>query len=111
MAYEMVTDMRHTPLLNDAKDIMTWANMGPGAQRGLRRLGYPATNQKQGNESMRALLDNWTEKLWAKIPEPYTAADYPLLEMRDIEHSLCETDKYLRTKNGEGFPRGKFPGR
>jgi hypothetical protein len=28
--------------------------------------------------------------------------------MRDIEHSLCETDKYLRVKNGEGRPRAKY---
>jgi len=29
--------------------------------------------------------------------------------MRDIEHSLCEFDKYERVRNGEGVPRGKYP--
>ena len=38
MAYEVVTDLRHTYLLRDANDIMTWANAGPGAMRGLNRL-------------------------------------------------------------------------
>jgi hypothetical protein len=35
---------------------------------------------------------------------------FPALEMRDIEHSLCEVDKYLRTRNDEGRPRGGFKG-
>lgn len=111
MAYEMVSDMRHTRLLENATDIMTWANPGPGAKRGLQRLGMPCKNDKEAIESMQMLLDNWTEKLWAQIPEPFTASDYPLLEMRDIEHSLCEFDKYSRVKFDEGRPRSTYPGR
>jgi hypothetical protein len=38
MAYEVVTDLRHTRYLRNATDIMTWANAGPGAKRGLNRL-------------------------------------------------------------------------
>ena len=30
------------------------------------------------------------------------------LEMRDIEHCLCEFDKYERTRLGEGRPRAKY---
>ncbi|CAB4189835.1 hypothetical protein UFOVP1196_15 [uncultured Caudovirales phage] len=105
MAYEMVTDMRHTELLGDASDIMTWANPGPGAMRGLQRLQMPPTV-----DSMRLLLANGEEKLWAQIPEPFLSAEYPLLEMRDIEHSLCEFDKWCRVKFGEGKPRGRYNG-
>lgn len=36
--------------------------------------------------------------------------DFPALEMRGIEHSLCEADKYLRVLNGEGKPRARFNG-
>ena len=32
----------------------------------------------------------------------------PVLEMREIEHSLCEFDKYQRVKNGEGKPRSIY---
>jgi hypothetical protein len=28
--------------------------------------------------------------------------------MREIEHSLCEFDKYMRVKRGEGRPRSKY---
>ena len=38
MAYEMVTDLRWTALLDRAPDVDTWANVGPGARRGLARL-------------------------------------------------------------------------
>jgi len=107
MAYEMVTDMRHTRLLEDATDIMTWANMGPGAKRGLTRLGLPARNQDEGCESMRGLLSRANTQL----PVNHPAADWPTPEMRDIEHSLCEFDKYCRVKFGEGKPRSMYPGR
>lgn len=100
MAYEMVTDMRWTPLLDDAHDINTWANAGPGALRGLERLQMPRKNQREANASMRELLEQSREAL----------TTLPALEMRDIEHSLCEFDKYMRIKSGEGKPRGRYPG-
>ncbi len=33
---------------------------------------------------------------------------YPRLELRDIEHSLCEFDKYERVRLGEGRPRSMY---
>ena len=97
IAYEIVTDLRHTPVLREAKDTMTWANLGPGAARGMARIKY---NHNKGIESMQQLL---TESK-ANLPE-----DFPALEMRDIEHSLCEFDKYCRAKFGEGKVRS-YPG-
>jgi hypothetical protein len=32
----------------------------------------------------------------------------PKLELREIEHSLCETDKWLRVKAGQGRLRSKY---
>ena len=42
MAYEVVTDLRHTKYLKNADDINTWANAGPGAVRGLNRISCVA---------------------------------------------------------------------
>ena len=98
MAYEIVTDLRHTPVLCNASDIMTWANLGPGALKGIKRIGYDA---RDGAASMRRLLEessNW-------LPE-----NFPPMEMRDIEHSLCEFDKYCREKFGERAKLRPFPG-
>ena len=101
MAYEMVTDFRHTKVLNNAFDILTWANAGPGALRGLKRLTLPCKNQTEAVQSMLTLLERsqWAKSSWV-----------PSMEMRDIEHSLCEFDKYCRIKFGEGKPRGRYLG-
>ena len=32
----------------------------------------------------------------------------PPLEMREVEHTLCEFDKYERVRNGEGKPRSIY---
>ena len=111
LAYEMVSDMRWTRVLEDAHDINTWANPGPGAMRGLRRLQMPAT-EKTGVQSMQALLaEQHLLRPGTKTPERYKADWTPVLEMRDVEHSLCEFDKYARVKFGEGRPRGRYAGK
>lgn len=103
MAYEVVTDLRHTRYLNKAPDINTWAVAGPGAIRGLNRLhGRPykkMMSQQQAGEEMRELL----ELSKANLPD-----FIPALELREIEHSLCETDKWLRVAAGQGRLRSKY---
>ena len=114
MAYEVVTDLRHTRYLKDALDIYTWANAGPGAIRGLNRLYgrnlEAKPHPRQTNEEMHTLmqdLNRYDEPGFnATFGEPngYT----PRFEMRDIEHTLCEHDKYQRVANGEGKMRSKY---
>ena len=125
-AYEIVTDLRHTSLLRDAPDIMTWANPGPGAHRGANRVfrGDKSARvpRQQVIDEMRVLL-SWSRdaKHW---PQADTAScgdgafedrqrctverDWPAWEMRDVEHTLCEFDKYERVRLGEGKPRGVY---
>lgn len=105
MAYEVVTDLRHTRYLCDAPDIMTWANAGPGALRGLNRLMGRDKNAPLSQERANTLMEELLVSLSERMPE-----GFPELEMRDIEHSLCETDKYLRVLYGEGRPRAKYNG-
>jgi hypothetical protein len=103
MAYEIVTDLRHTVALENAPDIMTWANPGPGAARGLNRImGRPVkltVPRDQKIDEMRGLLEISPKHLENHMDD---------LEMREIEHSLCEFDKYERVRNNEGRPRGTF---
>jgi hypothetical protein len=99
MSYEVVTDLRHTKWLEKSPDIMTWANPGPGAMRGLNRIFGRPLDSKQKKplfiQEMRDLL-----ALLSNDPLP--------LEMRDIEHCLCEFDKYERARLGQGRPRAKY---
>jgi len=104
VAYELATDMRHTTILHKAPDIMTWANPGPGARRGLNRIHdrplASKVSEEQMVQEMIVLLDHSMRKRKPHVPQ---------LEMRDIEHSLCEFDKYMRVFNEEGrTPRGIY---
>lgn len=90
MSYEVVTDLRHTDILKHATDIMTWANVGPGAARGLGYMGFTRSVR-----SLQVLLQQ-SEKYWL----------YPQkMEMRDIEHALCEYAKYRNALAGEKLKR------
>lgn len=107
-AYEIVTDLRHTALLRGSPDIMTWANAGPGAIRGLNRLhgrkvGLGAVSYVAVCE-MRELLD----MARGEFAHVWPTREGQPVEMRDIEHTLCEFDKYERTRLGEGKPRGIY---
>lgn len=121
MAYEVVTDLRHTRYLNEAPDIYEWANAGPGAIRGLNRLYGRDLNTKprpeQTNAEMLELMKDlnsyddmsFTGVFGGASPHPLTGyVDPPRFEMRDIEHTLCEWDKYERVRLGQGKMRAKY---
>lgn len=67
LAYEVVTDLRFTALLDKAPDIMTWANPGPGALRGAnlllgrlergRKGRLDKSSVPEAHEVMRQLLE------------------------------------------------------
>lgn len=107
MAYQVVVDLRHTRYLRNAPDINTWAALGPGSRRGLNRLAgrdvdHPLS-QEQGLEEMRQIFED---------QDAFRAPWVPRIDLSDIQNCLCETDKYLRVKLGEGKPRAKYvPGR
>lgn len=98
MAYEVVCDLRYTHLLNRAKDVLTWANPGPGALRGVHRLkgGVPGKGPLDSSRFVkRAEAIEKMQELLA-LSKRYLPATMPALEMREAEHSLCEWDKYER---------------
>jgi hypothetical protein len=104
MAYQAVVDMRFTALLQHAGDALTWAAAGPGTLRGLNRLhGRPVDTalwQDPALREMRAIY---------KVVQQETGVT---MDFSDVPNILCETDKYLRVKNGEGKPRALYvPGR
>jgi len=104
MAYEVITDLNHTPVLALAKDRMKWANAGPGAKRGLNRIHGRDLNSikaRDWNAEMYELLQRSAEYLGNHVPQ----AEF---DMRSIEHSLCEWDKYMRVLLDQGRPRSLF---
>lgn len=103
MAYQVVVDLRHTRYLRGAHDIQEWSALGPGSRRGLNRLAgrpvdYPL-KQEEGLIEMQDLHRN---------QDKWRAPWVPPIDLSDIQNCLCEVDKYLRVKNGEGKPRAKY---
>lgn len=105
ISYEVASDLRWTRYY-DGSDHMSWANPGPGAKRGICRL---LSGSKDGIDINGEDLLREMRLLLRMSRQKGTIGNHvPALEMRDIEHSLCETDKYLRVKTGEGRPKQKY---
>ena len=109
MAYEVVTDLRHTCLLDKAKDIMSWANAGPGAMRGLNRLtGRDLDFARRSHDWNKEMCDLY-EAVITRIEYGRASIRGPHeYEMREIEGGLCEFDKYSRILKGEGRTRSVY---
>lgn len=110
VGYEIACDLSHTRLLQHAKDRKAWANPGPGAKRGIHRLltgGYGWPKGKRKPDYNKVMRDLYVRATGGEVSKDILKGEWPF-EMREIEHSLCEFDKYMRVKNGEGRPRAKY---
>lgn len=100
IAYEIVTDMRWYPQFwpeGEPTDVMSWASIGPGCKRGMHRLGYDdcLENMLRIYQGLILLL------------ESHVTRHHPPLELREVEHSLCEFDKYQRGGSKERYHHGR----
>lgn len=109
MAGQVVTDLKHTRILENCSDWNTWTALGPGSRRGLNRLhSRPVKKALSQEEGLGEIND-----LKAQLDEP--GKIWPWLqpmELADVQNCLCEFDKYERVRLGEGEPRARYvPGR
>jgi alpha-glutamyl/putrescinyl thymine pyrophosphorylase clade 1 len=106
IAYEVVCDLRFTRYGDNWGDIDTFAYAGPGAVRGLNRLaGREVGTRVSPVDALREMRELLPE-VKARWPKPSKL--HARLELREIEHSLCEYDKWQRVRNGEGAPRSLY---
>lgn len=100
VANEITMDLAYlTDALDRATDRETFIRLGPGSVRGLRRLrGVPPGS---GIEQPRPTADDWRKfnsvctSLRQRPPLPELT-----LTVHDVEHCLCEYDKYARALEG-----------
>ena len=106
MAAQVVADLKYVQPLHSATDWWMWAASGPGSRRGLNRvMGYEVNAP-------------WNEATWylnlmtlkAAIDPLVAKAGMPPIHAQDLQNSLCEWDKYERTRLGQGRPRQLYPG-
>jgi hypothetical protein len=116
MAYEIVCDLRYTYLLQNASDKLTWCNPGPGCIRGLYRInGQPLVKTRKSglvsNSTSPTKPKDWLKQMQLLLIKMQTQLSYmPAFEMREVEHSLCEFDKYCRALEGDGRMKRTYPG-
>jgi len=107
MAYEVVTDLRWTNVLRNARDVLTWASAGPGCARGLGWVVYGDPDQFNYNSraDQGRMLVHMGDLL--KVARTCWSRAFPgeTWEMREVEHWLCEFDKYMRALGGERLKR------
>jgi len=103
IAGQVVADLRWTVDV-EWPDKDEWAPMGPGSKRGMnrilgRKLGAPISKGEFQKELAKLIDRVRSSRNWLQLPEAI-----------DVQNCLCETDKYLRTLNGEGRPKQRFAG-
>lgn len=100
MAYEVVCDLTYSSgYLAGATDINTFTHMGPGAIRGLKRmlLEPPPKGDRHFPVAMAQVLRG--------IVNNQQFHTMPTWTLREVEHTLCEFDKYERVRLGQGHTR------
>jgi len=103
MAGQVVDDWTWTPLLAKATDIYTWAPQGPGSIRGFNRLMEYPLRTRHAPSVWNHQLQQWRKEVISRL-----GPQYEDITLMDLQNCLCEADKYLRVKNGEGRPRSKY---
>ena len=110
LAYEVVSDILYTGLtpfgVND------WANAGPGAMNGINRIFLPVSEKQRGKKMPFLDIMQWlrlnqdtgfeaVKKLFGCDFKSIAWQGRPL-DLRCIEHQLCEYSKIVKLYQGNG---------
>lgn len=103
IAAQIVADVKWTPALRPAPDWATFAAPGPGSMRGLNRVRGRELKAPWDPEEWHVELLRLRKAVLPKLPRGLRD-----LDAQNLQNCLCEFDKYMRAKNGEGRPRQNF---
>lgn len=111
-AYEVVTDLRWTTAVNPT-DRLLWAHAGPGATRGGSRVLFKEPDRMsqesfKDQERLRLLMKKLLKMSRDPRYWPQGDPDWPEWELREVEHTLCEFDKYERVRREQGSPKRRY---
>ncbi len=94
LAYEIVIDINYAKG-EDGWGENSFVNPGPGAKRGLNHI-FP---DMQGKDYIRGIK-------WLRKQQPCIPHGGPL-SLRNVEHSLCEYQKYVKRRDGKKGGRAR----
>lgn len=101
-ANEIIVDLTHTFFLENASDIMSWTNPGPGGAAGIGLLLYGDRKKfNRTKDSDRAEMINiMSVFLKASQEERYWPQDWPRFTLHTIQFNFCEIFKYMQGQAG-----------
>lgn len=99
--YQVALDLMATSLLQNPEDLNEWTCLGPGGEKGLALIYPQIKPQLAWPEVMPKLLRDVNVARGGYVP---------LLNLQDLEFSLCELQKYHRIANG-GRGKERYHGR
>lgn len=106
-SYEVVSDLAYLPW--SGLDPDEWANAGPGCRLGINLI-YP--NIKTTKDYLAAMkkIRDMQLRMFKELYLPWKSVRFSNtnLNLRDVEHSLCEYGKYHRQRIGKGKSRSLF---
>ena len=98
-AWQILCDLLESRVLGANTDNQ-WACLGPGAGNGLRKL-FPLDSSSKGELKLTRLLRNicaldGDSSAYSRMGQTFPAFLGKPLSLKNIEHALCEFDKYFR---------------
>ncbi len=105
MAKETLLDTMHCNFWQGGlpNDYDTWTPIGPGARRGLNRLREMPIDTPMNEQQMLSII-----RELVSVQDSHWPSDWGKLVPTDFQFQLCEYDKMLRVRNGEGRPRSRY---
>jgi len=104
LSYEIVTDLRWTPVLQWSKDIHTWASAGPGCAKGLSHV-FNEHYSRNSREDQSVMVEKMQYLFSLSNQNKYWPQCWKSWEMREVEHWACEYFKYVKAEGGERLKR------
>lgn len=106
LSAQVVADLKNELAnpLSMADDWWTFCAPGPGSMRGLRRI-FPNLPKSLPQERFEYMLEN---KLRIALFDKTEVV--PRICNQDLQNCLCEFDKYVRVKTGEGRSKRRYDG-
>lgn len=92
MAYQLVTDINYSAVVNWREDEFTVA--GPGSLRGIKKC-FIETGDMTNEEIIRYMYEHQDEE-FARLNLPFKRLGNRPLQLIDCQNIFCELDKYCR---------------
>lgn len=105
LSFQVALDLTMTRYLRNAPDRTTYAVIGPGSARGLNRVRRRPVDQRLAEADAADEMSDLRVRSRSAWPK-----EYPALRACDVEHALCEYDKYERIRTGENTAMRRYRG-